>query len=75
VNRLYTSHIVGLKPEESALLLEYLYRQTQVPELQLRVKWQPGTLTMWDNEKTQHYIVRDKAADRRMHRVMVCTGR
>lgn len=75
VNRLYTSHIVGLKRQESDLLLKYLYEQTQVPELQLRVNWQPGTLTMWDNEKTQHYVVRDKAADRRMHRVMVCTGR
>ncbi|MDA1074817.1 MAG: TauD/TfdA family dioxygenase [Proteobacteria bacterium] len=75
VNRLYTSHIVGLKREESDLLLAYLYRQTSVPELQLRVCWKPGTLTMWDNEKTQHYIVRDQPFDRTMHRVMVCTGR
>lgn len=75
VNRLYTTHIVGLARAESELLLNYLYQQTGVPELQLRVSWRPGTLTMWDNEKTQHYIVRDQPHDRRMHRVMVCTGR
>ncbi|MEM7078627.1 MAG: TauD/TfdA family dioxygenase [Pseudomonadota bacterium] len=75
VNRLYTESIVGLKAEESRLLLEHLFAQTNVPELQLRVSWEPGTLTMWDNEKTQHYIVRDQPAQRVMHRVMVCTGR
>jgi taurine dioxygenase len=75
VNRLYTRRIVGVNRAESDLLLEYLYRQTNVPELQLRVSWRPGTLTLWDNEKTQHYIVRDQPADRVMHRVMVCTGR
>ena len=75
VNRLYTQRIVGLSSEESDLLLEHLYHQTNVPELQLRVSWEPGTLAMWDNEKTQHYVVRDQPSDRVMHRVMVCTGR
>ena len=28
-----------------------------------------------DNEKTQHYLVRDQPYDRVMHRVMVNTGR
>ena len=75
VNRLYTNSIVGMRKEESDMLLEFLFRQTNVPELQLRVSWNPGTLTIWDNEKTQHYLVRDKAYDRVMHRVMVNTGR
>lgn len=75
VNRLYTRQILGVRPEESRLLLDYLFQQTNVPELQLRVSWEPGTLTMWDNEKTQHYVVRDQPADRVMHRVMVATGR
>jgi taurine dioxygenase len=75
VNRLYTNSIVGMRKEESDMLLEFFFRQTNVPELQLRVSWNPGTLTIWDNEKTQHYLVRDKAYDRVMHRVMVNTGR
>eukprot|EP00660_Eupelagonema_oceanica_P007780 gene7780-1996_t len=60
--------------EESDHLLEYLFRLTSVPELQLRVSWKPGTLTIWDNERTQHYLVRDREYDRVMHRVMVDTG-
>ena len=75
VDRLYTNRIVGLRDEESDALLELLFKQTHVPELQLRVSWDEGTLTIWDNEKTQHYLVRDKRADRIMHRVMVNTGR
>ena len=75
VSQLYTTRILQLREEESDLLLAYLFRQTAVPELQLRVSWRPGTLVIWDNERTQHYAVRDKAHDRVMHRVMVNTGR
>ena len=75
VNQLYTTRIRELREEESDVLLAYLFRQTTVPELQLRVSWRPGTLVIWDNEKTQHYVVRDKPHDRVMHRVMVNTGR
>ncbi len=75
VNQLYTTRIRELREEESDTLLAYLFRQTAVPELQLRVSWRPGTLVIWDNEKTQHYIVRDKPHPRVMHRVMVNTGR
>lgn len=75
VNRLYTTRIVGLRRDESDLLLEHLFGLTAVPELQLRVSWRPGTLAIWDNEKTQHYVIRDQPYDRVMHRVMVSTGR
>ena len=75
VNQLYTTRICELRQDESDVLLAFLFRQTAVPELQLRVSWQPGTLVIWDNEKTQHYVVRDKPYDRVMHRVMVNTGR
>ena len=75
VNQLYTTRIRELRDDESDVLLRYLFQQTAVPELQLRVSWQPGTLVIWDNEKTQHYVVRDQPHDRVMHRVMVNTGR
>ncbi len=75
VNQLYTTRIRELSVEESDVLLAFLFRQTAVPELQLRVSWRPGTLVIWDNEKTQHYVVRDKPHSRVMHRVMVNTGR
>ena len=75
VNQLYTTRIRELSEEESDVLLAYLFRQTAVPELQLRVSWRAGMLVIWDNEKTQHYVVRDRPYPRVMHRVMVNTGR
>ncbi|MGE0384979.1 MAG: TauD/TfdA dioxygenase family protein [Gammaproteobacteria bacterium] len=74
VNQFYTRGIAGLHRAESDVLLKYLLDQALVPELQLRVSWQPGTLTIWDNERTQHYLVRDRSFARIMHRVMVTTA-
>jgi taurine dioxygenase len=72
VNRQFCVRIKGLKPDESDALLEFLYRQATTPEYQLRVKWQPNTLVMWDNRSVQHYAVHDYYPQRRtMERVTV----
>jgi taurine dioxygenase len=70
-NRLYTRRILGLTEPESRLILEYLLTRTHVPEYQLRVSWAPGTIVMWDNERTQHYLVYDQDYPRVMHRCML----
>ncbi|HET9629422.1 MAG TPA: TauD/TfdA family dioxygenase [Novosphingobium sp.] len=70
-NKLYTRSIQGLRNDESDLLLKFLFEQARTPEFQLRVNWEPGTIAMWNNETTQHYLVFDTAYDRVMHRVMV----
>lgn len=70
VNRGYTRSIVGLKPHESEMLLEYLYRRANIALYQLRVSWRPGTITMWDNQQTLHYVAMDTRYTRTMHRVM-----
>jgi taurine dioxygenase len=70
VNRGYTRSIVGLKPVESEMLLEFLFRKAFLPLYQLRVAWTPGTITVWDNQQTLHSIVRDSRYNRTMHRVM-----
>lgn len=67
--------IVGLRKEESDALLELLFCQTLVRALQLRVNRKPGTLTVWDNKRAQHYAVRDRISDRLLHRVMIDTTR
>lgn len=67
----YTRRINGLRKEESDWLLDFLKGLVDVPELQCRVSWRPGTLVIWDNEKTWHYIVRDNDYDRVLHRIMV----
>ena len=76
VNRIFTKRIVGLEPEESEALLEKLYRQATLPEVQVRFRWEPGSVAFWDNRSTQHYAVGDYGdAHRLMERVTVAGDR
>ncbi len=59
VNRIFTSHMVGMSEKESESLLETLFAQAEVPEYQFRLRWEPGTVAFWDNRATQHYAVSD----------------
>lgn len=59
VNAIFTSHLVGLPADESEELLEVLCRQAAIPEVQCRVRWEPGTVVLWDNRATQHYACSD----------------
>ena len=49
VNPQFTVRINGLKEDESSMILQYLYSRAQVPEYQLRIRWQPHTIVIWDN--------------------------
>jgi len=40
-------------------LLRYLLSQAFIPEYQVRWRWQPNSMAMWDNRSTQHYAVMD----------------
>jgi len=40
-------------------LLQYLISQAQIPEYQVRFRWKPNSVAMWDNRSTQHYAVMD----------------
>ncbi|UTW12383.1 TauD/TfdA dioxygenase family protein [Marinobacterium rhizophilum] len=40
-------------------LLQYLIRQAAIPEFQVRWRWQPNSMAIWDNHSTQHYAVMD----------------
>ncbi|WP_428493628.1 TauD/TfdA dioxygenase family protein [Rhodopila sp.] len=59
VNPQFTVRLRGVKEDESVTMLNYLYRQAAVPENQLRVKWRPNTVVIWDNRSVQHYAVHD----------------
>jgi taurine dioxygenase len=43
----------------ASLLLNYLVSQVQIPEYQVRWRWKPNSVAMWDNRSTQHYAVMD----------------
>jgi taurine dioxygenase len=40
-------------------LLQYLISQAAIPEYQVRFRWKPNSVAMWDNRSTQHYAVMD----------------
>ncbi|HEY5781866.1 MAG TPA: TauD/TfdA family dioxygenase [Lysobacter sp.] len=40
-------------------LLQYLISQAYVPEYQVRWRWKPNSVAIWDNRSTQHYAVMD----------------
>ena len=70
VSPFYTTDIIGLRKDESDLLLKFLLSKIHRLENQLRVAWEPGTIVVWDNARTLHYPVMDRAYPRVMHRVM-----
>jgi taurine dioxygenase len=43
----------------AANLLQYLISQAFIPEYQVRWRWAPNSMAMWDNRSTQHYAVMD----------------
>ncbi|WP_116368173.1 TauD/TfdA dioxygenase family protein [Parahaliea mediterranea] len=43
----------------AADLLRYLVSQAYIPEYQVRWRWQPYSVAIWDNRSTQHYAVMD----------------
>ena len=50
-------------------LLRYLISQAYVPEYQVRWRWKPNSIAIWDNRSTQHYAVMDyPACHRKMER-------
>jgi len=43
----------------AAQLLNYLIARAAIPEYQVRWRWQPNSVAIWDNRCTQHYAVMD----------------
>ena len=72
VNGDFTTHIDGWTEEESAPLLSYLYRYCTQPAFTCRVKWQPGSVAIWENRLVQHFATADyHGHGRLMHRITV----
>lgn len=72
VNEAFTTRIHGLAPAESDALLALLTAMTRHPRFQLRLRWSPGALVIWDNWATQHFAAADHwPAAREVQRVTV----
>ena len=69
---IHTANFVGMTRQESLPLLNQLHTLVTRPENCTRLRWQPGTLAIWDNRCLQHYPLNDYAGQRReMHRIIL----
>lgn len=71
VNEHFTRRIVEMNPSESDAVLRYLTRWVQNPRFTVRYRWTPGTVAMWDNRCTQHFVLNDFEGERVIQRVTV----
>lgn len=68
VSRSHTICFKDMSEEESRPLIDFLQAHQTRPEFTCRVRWSPGTLTIWDNRCTQHSAVNDYHGQRRRMR-------
>ena len=60
LNRPFSRRIVELKEEESDYLLNFLYQHIEsAQDLQIRARWEPNSVVVWDNRRTSHSAVID----------------
>lgn len=71
VNEHFTRRLVELNAEESRVLLDFLTRWVQQPRFTVRYRWREGTIAMWDNRATQHFVLNDFEGERVIQRVTV----
>jgi len=72
VNEGFTTRLLGVSDKESEALLNFLFAHVTRPEFQVRWRWQPNDVAIWDNRVTQHYANADYYPARRvMHRATV----
>jgi len=76
VNVAHTLRFAGMTEEESAPLLDFLFRHQIRPEFTCRFRWEVGSLAFWDNRAAQHNPINDYHGHRRvMHRITLAGDR
>lgn len=70
VSSLHTARFEAMTEAESQPIVDYLQAQAVRPEFTARIKWEPGTLGIWDNRCVQHFAINDyHGQTRRMWRL------
>jgi taurine dioxygenase len=76
VNESFTTRILNVTEDRSSELLSELYTAVRNPRFQVRIRWEPGTVVIWDNWATQHFAVGDyfPLHEREVQRVTVASN-
>ncbi len=75
VNEHFTRRIVEMTATESEALLAYLTKWVANPRFTVRYRWTEGTIAIWDNRCTQHFVLNDFSGERIIQRVTVMGDR
>ncbi len=75
VNEHFTRRLVELNATESDVLLRYLTGWVANPRFTVRYRWTEGTIAIWDNRCTQHFVLNDFEGERIIQRVTVMGDR
>jgi len=76
VNAGFTCGIKGMDDPDAQRVLRRLQHQAELPQVQCRFRWRPGSVAFWDNRATQHCVSNDFLPARRiMERVTVVGDR
>jgi taurine dioxygenase len=71
VNEHFTRRIVEMNATESDAMLSYLTRWVSNPRFTVRYHWTEGTIAIWDNRCTQHFVLNDFEGERIIQRVTI----
>ena len=71
VNAQFTDRFAQLSRDESDVLLAYLTRFSVEARFTVRHRWTPGTIAIWDNRCTQHFVLNDFEGERVIQRVTI----
>ena len=66
--------IVGMHPDESRVLVEFLKGRMDDPNVQVRWKWQPNDFAIWDERSTNHRGLSDHFPEHRVVRRCTIDG-
>lgn len=71
VNEHFTRRLVELSHVESTALLQLLTAWVHQERFTVRYRWREGTIAMWDNRCTQHFVLDDFEGERIIQRVTI----
>ena len=74
VNKFFTTRILGLEPQESKFILDFLFSHIEKTEFQIRYRWNKNDMAFWDNRCTIHKALWDYFPNERKGRRVTIKG-